>query len=75
MDKKEENANQSESKIVKNNKCKICKKKSIVNITCTKCDNVFCIKHRCPENHNCIYNYKKDFQIPEKIITSKINAI
>ena len=61
------------SKITK--KCNICRKKSLVNITCTKCDKIFCIKHCCPENHNCIHDYKRDFQIAEKIITPKIEVI
>jgi predicted nucleic acid binding AN1-type Zn finger protein len=74
MDKPEQQ-NLSPKTKKKINRCNVCKKKIIVNITCTKCDNVFCIKHRCPENHNCIHDYKKDFQIPEKIITSKIKAI
>lgn len=57
------------------NKCNICKKKSVINITCTKCDKIFCIKHRCPENHNCEHDHKKDFKLADKIIPSKIEVI
>lgn len=57
------------------NRCNICKKKSVINITCTKCNKIFCIKHRCPENHNCEHDHKSDFKIADKIIPSKIEAI
>lgn len=33
-------------------RCKFCKKKSYINITC-KCGNSYCIKHRLPEIHEC----------------------
>jgi predicted nucleic acid binding AN1-type Zn finger protein len=59
----------------KSNKCNICKKKCVINITCTKCEKIFCIKHRCPENHMCAHDYKKDFELSEKIISSKIEVI
>jgi len=59
----------------KNNKCKYCKKKCVISITCNKCENVFCIKHRCPENHDCLYDHKKDIQVSEKIIPPKIEVI
>lgn len=59
----------------KNKKCNLCKKKSIINITCNKCDKTFCIKHMCPENHNCCHVHKNDLQMPEKIIASKIEVI
>lgn len=57
------------------NKCYICKKKSVINIRCTKCDKIFCVKHRCPENHMCEHDHKKDFKLSEKIIPSKIEVI
>ena len=59
----------------KSQKCSMCKKKSVINITCNKCDNIFCIKHRCPENHNCCHDHKTDLQMSEKIIPSKIEVI
>lgn len=67
--------NSSQTKTTLSNKCNICKKKSIINITCTKCDKWFCIKHRCPENHNCDYVYMNDYKIAEKIMPSKIEVI
>ena len=61
--------------IKKIKRCGICKKKSVINIVCNKCDNVFCIKHRCPENHECGHDHKKDYKISEKITPSKIEVI
>lgn len=40
--------------------CYYCKKKLniiMASIKC-KCNNIFCKKHRHPENHQCTYNYK-----------------
>lgn len=61
--------------VKKSNKCNICKKKSVINIECTKCDKIFCIKHRCPENHMCEHDHKKDFKPSDKVIPSKIEVI
>ena len=47
---------------MKQAKCSVCKKKvGIIPFTC-KCDKkkVFCSKHR--HDHNCTYDYKKEFQ-------------
>jgi predicted nucleic acid binding AN1-type Zn finger protein len=47
---------------MKQAKCCVCKKKvGIIPFTC-KCDEkkVFCSKHR--HDHNCTYDYKKEFQ-------------
>lgn len=66
---------ETKSSVKKSNKCSICKKKCVINITCKKCDKIFCIKHCCPENHMCEYNHKKDFKLAEKIIPSKIEVI
>ena len=39
-------------------KCPICKKKvNLIGIECLKCNKVFCIIHRYPEEHKC--NTKK----------------
>ena len=57
------------------NKCKFCKKKSVININCTKCNKIFCVKHCCPEIHNCDYDHKKDLKMPNKISSSKIDVI
>lgn len=59
----------------KSNKCNICKKKNVTNMICNKCDKMFCIKHLCPENHNCCHNHKKDLVMLEKIVASKIEVI
>lgn len=59
----------------KSKKCNICKKKNVTNIICNKCDNIFCIKHLCPEEHNCCHNYKNDLKMSEKIVSSKIEVI
>lgn len=39
-------------------KCKFCKKKTLILITC-RCGHKFCIKHKCAENHNCTFDFKK----------------
>ena len=50
-DKKEINKKKKKSK----NKCFFCKTKlSLVNFECNECDNIFCIKCRFPEEHECI---------------------
>lgn len=59
----------------KSNKCYLCKKKSVINITCTKCSNIFCIKHRCPEIHNCQHEHKKELKVADKIVPCKIEVI
>lgn len=71
MDKSPETKNTTK----KNKKCTLCKKKSVINIKCNKCDKIFCIKHRCPENHECCHDHKSDLQMSEKIIPSKIEVI
>lgn len=69
-------ADKRDKKTVKKmNKCHICKKKNIINITCCKCNKICCIKHRCPESHNCEYEHNKDFRIGVKITPLKIQAI
>ncbi len=65
----------TKSVVKKPNKCNLCKKKCVISITCTKCENIFCIKHRCPENHMCKHDYKKDYKLTEKITPSKIEVI
>lgn len=39
-------------------RCSHCNKKTIVLITCP-CTNVYCLKCRYPELHNCTYDYLK----------------
>ncbi len=39
-------------------RCKKCNKKcSLDNYKC-KCNEIFCLNHRLPFDHNCNYNYK-----------------
>lgn len=59
----------------KKEKCNICKKKNVINIICTKCNKTFCIHHRCPENHSCEYEHKKDLKLGDKFISSKMEVI
>ena len=70
-----EKIQQTKIHVKKSKKCNICKRKSVVNIMCTKCEKSFCIKHRCPENHNCGHDYRKDLKLTEKVIPSKIDVI
>lgn len=57
--------------------CTFCKKniKLADSIVKCKCGNIFCSKHRQPHNHNCIYDYKKDRVILQKIQGDKIIKI
>ena len=44
------------------NICPICNKKSNqLGIIC-KCGNKYCMNHRMPEDHHCIYDYKSEAQ-------------
>jgi len=48
---------------IKKNRCHTCKKKlGLISFTC-KCKFIFCSKHRYITQHNCTYDYKKNFQI------------
>jgi predicted nucleic acid binding AN1-type Zn finger protein len=54
-------------------RCLICNKKiSIIDEITSKCkcNNYYCIIHKYPENHNCIYDYVKENQelLEKKII-------
>lgn len=53
-------------------KCHECNKKllcSINDFKC-KCNHYFCSKHRYPEDHGCIFDYKKEAKdiLGEKLI-------
>lgn len=40
------------------NKCPCCNKKvNFLGIIC-KCGGKYCMDHRLPEKHNCLYNYR-----------------
>jgi predicted nucleic acid binding AN1-type Zn finger protein len=60
--------------MVKNPKCAFCNKKTSIvdslSSTC-KCRNVYCLKHRLPENHECNYNYLNEINKDEEIAKLK----
>lgn len=64
----------------KSSRCPCCKKKlPIITFTC-KCGEIFCIKCKLPEKHNCQFNYKKEgISMLEKenaiIVASKVEQI
>jgi hypothetical protein len=42
--------------------CCVCKKKvGLLGFTCKCTDKQFCSKHRMPELHNCMYNFKSEY--------------
>jgi predicted nucleic acid binding AN1-type Zn finger protein len=41
-----------------------CRKKTIYMFDC-RCKKNFCIKHRCPEEHECTFNYKVNTAQPK----------
>lgn len=41
--------------------CAKCKRKSLMNVKC-KCEKVFCFGCMHPEDHNCSFDYKAEFQ-------------
>lgn len=49
-------------------KCHLCKKKNdpVLSMNCKQCHNIFCIKHRHPEVHNCCYEEVKKKHPEEK---------
>ena len=51
--------------------CGKCNKELMIHYEC-KCNKVFCRKHKFPEDHNCKYNFKKDFEEKLKINNPKI---
>jgi predicted nucleic acid binding AN1-type Zn finger protein len=46
----------------------------IVNLYC-KCGYKYCIKHRLPEMHNCVFNYKNIIQKDKLIESMKCSSI
>lgn len=56
--------------------CHQCKRKlNIVEVsTCKcKCNNLYCTKHRLPENHECTYKHHENFkkELQETLIVVK----
>ena len=66
--------NKNKNKI-KRKKCVICNKKFISTFKCDKCEQILCITHFSPEQHNCSYDYKKDYKELVKIETNKVEII
>lgn len=55
------------------------KKIKLTDVEC-RCKNIYCIKHRLPENHNCNFDYKlleKEIlrKSLNKVVADKINKI
>ena len=52
-----------------------CKQKlKLTDMPCV-CENIFCIKHRLPEYHNCTHNFKEKKIVLEKVVHEKIIKI
>jgi hypothetical protein len=66
------NINNKNTKIKKCNykKCKI--KLNMLDFNCG-CGGKYCLIHRLPESHNCIYNYKEfeKNKLSEKLLNEK----
>ena len=55
----------------------ICNKKLslIEKISCNcKCGNIYCLSHRLPEIHHCIYNFKNEIDVNNFIEKNKCNS-
>jgi len=60
-------------------KCNICLKKLIIPMNC-KCTGQYCMKHRDPEMHGCVFDFKEAAkkEIEEKnpkVVVSKVELI
>ena len=51
--------NTKKSKKSRKTKCLHCNKKFLIVHLC-KCNNHYCSVHRCPESHNCTFDFKND---------------
>tara|TARA_B100001121_G_C18430131_1_gene498797 strand:- start:384 stop:677 length:294 start_codon:yes stop_codon:yes gene_type:complete len=51
--------NNKKSKKSRKTKCLHCNKKFLIVHLC-KCNNHYCSVHRCPESHNCTFDFKND---------------
>ena len=51
--------NTKKSKKSRKIKCLHCNKKFLIVHLC-KCNNHYCSVHRCPESHNCTFDFKND---------------
>lgn len=66
----------------KSNRCAFygCNKKLKLTDLLCKCEKTYCIFHRLPEQHNCEYSYKENFDKQKEInkmkcVSEKINKI
>ena len=68
---------QKNTDMVSHLRCKVCGKKTCLMEFKCKCDEsaVFCIKHKCPEDHNCSFDFKtlaqKQIELKNPIIAHK----
>ncbi len=55
------------SEIKDRKKCKCCDKKiTTLNFKCVYCNDLFCVNHRLPEDHECNIDYKHISKINNK---------
>jgi predicted nucleic acid binding AN1-type Zn finger protein len=71
------NSNTSTDTINKKSRCILCRKSTWLLMTCSKCEEEFCVTHQLPESHKCpkIDLYKKDIVDLVAIKPSKLEYI
>lgn len=42
--------------------CNVCNRKLFISAIKCKCDKYFCANHRYNTDHNCTYDYRKNFK-------------
>lgn len=56
------------SELQEKKKCKCCNKKiTTMNFKCIYCNDLYCVNHRLPEDHECIMDYKNISKSNNKI--------
>ena len=50
-------------------------KLKLSDLSCNKCDNKYCIKHRLPEFHSCSYDFKQEKINLVKVVADKLIKI
>ena len=60
--KKQKNETLEKFRKEKKKKCFVCKKKITFTFIECKCGKILCIKHRYPDEHDCDFNYKKEWK-------------
>lgn len=43
----------------KKKRCRVCKKKLGLHMYICRCSKIYCKKHLFPEEHQCLFDYKK----------------